>query len=69
MYAAGTNLSSTFVPSFSFQFIHRTDFSPQDLLAAIQAQMIYMIMRFVDGAPEPADLNQQMLVTYHVSLT
>ena len=41
--------------------------SPQDLLAALQAQIIYMIMRFVDGAPEPIELNQQLVVTYQVS--
>ena len=45
---------------------HKT-FSAQELLAALQAQIIYMIMRFVDGALEPGNLNQQLVVTYQVS--
>jgi septum formation topological specificity factor MinE len=46
----------------------RKDFSSEDLLAALQAQIIYMIMRFVDGASEPVDLNQQLVITYQVSV-
>lgn len=42
--------------------------SPEDLLACIQAQMIYMIMRFVDGSQDPPELNQQLVRTYQVSL-
>lgn len=41
--------------------------TPEDLLACIQAQMIYMIMRFVDGSEEPVELNQQLVRTYQVS--
>jgi len=41
--------------------------SPEDLLACIQAQMIYMIMRFVDGSQDPPELNQQLIRTYQVS--
>lgn len=41
--------------------------SPEDLLACIQAQMIYMIMRFVDGTQDPPVLNQQLVRTYQVS--
>lgn len=36
--------------------------SKYDLLAAIQAQMIYVIMRIIDGSNEPAEWNSDMLV-------
>lgn len=41
--------------------------SPEDLLACIQAQMIYMLMRFVDDTHDPPELNQQLIRTYQVS--
>jgi hypothetical protein len=45
----------------------RNKMTPEDLLACIQAQMIYMIMRFVDGSHDPPELNQQLIRTYQVS--
>ncbi|KAH8904194.1 hypothetical protein BR93DRAFT_971259 [Coniochaeta sp. PMI_546] len=44
----------------------RRTMSPEDLLACIQAQMIYMIMRFVDGTQDPPVLNQQLVRTYQM---
>ena len=43
-------------------------FSSDDILAAIQAQVIYMIMRVVDEAAEPASLNVDMLSAFKVSI-
>lgn len=45
----------------------RESLSPQDLLAAIQAHVIYIIMRAVDGSSYIVGLNQQLLITYKVS--
>jgi hypothetical protein len=50
-------------------FLQRKNLSPQDLLACIQAQMIYMIMRFVDRSVEPVELNQQLVRTYQVGIS
>jgi hypothetical protein len=46
----------------------RRDFGPEELLTAVQALMIYMIMRFVDGRTEPKDMNAMLVVSYQVSL-
>ncbi|KAB5527931.1 hypothetical protein GE09DRAFT_975301 [Coniochaeta sp. 2T2.1] len=44
----------------------RRTMSAEDMLACIQAQMIYMIMRFVDGTQDPPELNQQLIRTYQI---
>ncbi|KAH8885716.1 c6 zinc finger domain-containing protein [Thozetella sp. PMI_491] len=41
-------------------------FSDYDLLAAIQAHIIYIIMRFVDGSSQPADMNMQLVISHKV---
>lgn len=46
----------------------RRDLGPEELLTAVQALMIYMIMRFVDGRTEPKDMNAMLVVSYQVSL-
>jgi hypothetical protein len=60
-----TDLCSRMVPMLIP--VQRKTFSSADILAAIQALIIYMIMRFVDGASEPIELNQQLVRTYQVS--
>jgi hypothetical protein len=45
----------------------RREFDPEELLTAVQALIIYMIMRFVDGAKEPKDMNAMLVVSYQVS--
>jgi hypothetical protein len=37
-----------------------------DLLAAIQAQLIYIMMRVIDDSEAEPDLNFKILVTYQV---
>lgn len=41
-------------------------YSRADLLAAIQAQIMYIIMRALDETYLDADLNQEMVVTHQV---
>ncbi len=41
-------------------------FSSNDVLAAAQAQVVYLIMRVVDEATEPAELNVVMLRAFEV---
>ena len=36
--------------------------SKQDLFAAIQAHMVYVIMRVIDGSREPLGWNHEMLL-------
>jgi hypothetical protein len=38
-------------------------------MAAIQAELIYMIMRVVDETKEPAGLNLEMLKTFKVNFS
>jgi hypothetical protein len=40
--------------------------SPEELLSAVQALQIYMIMRYVDGVREPKDLNAMLVLSYQV---
>jgi hypothetical protein len=40
--------------------------SKQDLLAAIQAHMVYLIMRVVDGVTQPLEWNQEMAISLSV---
>ena len=40
--------------------------SPPDLLAAIQAGMVYLIMRVIDGPTQSLEWNQKMAVSQSV---
>ena len=42
------------------------DLSDECLLAAIQVQVTYLIMRLVDGAAQPDKLDVQLLLTFKV---
>ena len=41
-------------------------FSDECLLAAIQVQVMYLVMRLIDGATQPSELDVQLLVTFKV---
>lgn len=42
-------------------------FSEDELLAAIQVQLIYIIMRLIHGVSQPGGLDLQIMVTFKVS--
>ena len=44
----------------------QVQFSSEELLAAIQAQLIYIIMRVIDNSKPEADLNREILATFLV---
>ncbi|TVY83748.1 hypothetical protein LSUE1_G001156, partial [Lachnellula suecica] len=44
----------------------RRQFSREDFLAAVQAQIMYIIMRVIDDSKFDSDINQSMLVTHSI---
>lgn len=50
-----------------FVCTQRKEMGLDELLSAVQALQIYMIMRYVDGVREQKDLNARLVLSYQVS--
>ncbi|KAK9777567.1 hypothetical protein AB5N19_11504 [Seiridium cardinale] len=50
----------------SAEKVHRRQFSKYEVLAAVQAQIIYIVMRVIDNSNIEPNLNLELFVTYQM---